>query len=491
MAKTDVKLNFLLNAAYQLLKIAVPLLTVPYLSRVLGANGVGDYSFTYSIADYFVLAGLLGLNQYGNRAIARVREDEDSRSRTFWSIFAMQFVWSIAVAAAYLVWAAVGSGEYRVLAMIWSVWVISDALDVNWFFFGMEEFKITVTRNALLKLLSLVLIFLLVKEQTDVYMYCGITALNFILSAVVLWPFLLKRVKWYKPTVHEVLVHIKPNCLLFAPVVAISLYTQMDKIILGLLSSSEQVGLYDFSEKLSKIPLALITALGTVMLPRMSNVAAKGNKAQLNRYVNLSFYLAVSMAMCFCFGISSISPEFVPVFFGDGWNDCKVLMPILSVIIPCIAITNVLGVQYLIPTGKDKLYTASVFAGAAVNILMNLLLVPRYRAVGSAIATVVAELSVLIVQLWILRKEINYRKWMIPAVCSAACGLVMLAVVRAVAAVLGSATIISLVVEVIIGGAIYVVLALAWMKATSNPLLDSIASLGRRKRRRRGTNEKD
>ncbi len=474
MSKASLKVNLLLNVAYQLLKIAVPLLTVPYLSRVLFSDGIGQYSFTYSIADYFVLAGMLGLNQYGNRAIARVRNSRDERSRVFCSIFCMQFVWALIVVAAYVVWALYGSGSFRNLSLVWILWVSADLFDVSWFFFGMEEFKLTVTRNVILKLLSLALIFLLVQSSDDVAVYCGITALNFFLTAIVLWPFVLKRIDLYEPALREVLSHVKPNLLLFAPVVAISLYTQMDKIILGVLSTTQQVGFYDYSEKLSKIPLALITALGTVMLPRMSGVIAKGENSEALRYLNMSFSLAILMAMCFAFGIASISDVFVPIFFGEGWDECVLLMSLLSGIIPLVATTNVLGVQYLIPSGKDRQYTFSVFVGAAVNIAVNLALVPTLAALGSVVAILVAEFSVLLCQIAMVRRDIEVRNWLFPTICAAGSGLVMFLLVKCISFLLPQVSIFALLVKVIVGAGVYAALSYCWMRLLKDPLLESI-----------------
>lgn len=476
MSKSSLKINFLLNIAYQLLKIALPLLTVPYLSRVLLSDGIGQYSFTYSISDYFVLAGMLGLNQYGNRAIARVRDSKDERSRVFCSIYCMQFIWAFVVVLAYVFWALWGSGSYRTLAMAWILSVSADLFDISWFFFGMEEFKLTVTRNIILKLFSLVLIFQFVRGPNDVAVYCGITSLNFFLTAIALWPFVFKRISFYKPSLEEVLAHIKPNLLLFAPVVAISLYTQMDKILLGVLSTSQQVGFYDYSEKLSKIPLALITALGTVMLPRMSGVIAMGNTTGASRYLNLSFNLAIIMAMGFAFGIASISDVFVPIFFGAGWDECILLMALLSGIIPVVATSNVLGVQYLIPCGKDKQYTISVFIGAVVNIALNVALVPVMDALGSVIAVLIAEFSVLLCQALMVNKAIQINAWLLPSICSAGSGLIMYIAVKSISYFLPEVSLSVLIIKVIVGVLVYVVLSCCWMRYFGNPILDSVSN---------------
>lgn len=479
MGNNSIKINLILNAAYQLLKIALPLITVPYLSRVIGSSGIGDYSFTYTVADYFVLFGLLGLNQYGNREIARVRDDRKLKSRTFCSIYATQLLFSGLVLVVYSIWAFAQNGDYRLYSLIWLWWVASDLIDVNWFFFGMEEFKITVIRNTVLKFVSLACILLFVRTEHDVWIYCLITSLNLFVSCVVLWPFLLKQVDFARPKISEIAAHIKPNFMLFIPVVAISLYTQMDKILLGIFADSSQVGLYDYSEKLSKIPLALISALSTVMLPRMSNVLARGETEKAERYLNLSFSVAVVIGCCFAFGISGVANEFVPVFFGSGWEQCATLMPILAVIIPLIAVSNVLGVQCLIPNGRDKAYTVSVVVGAIVNVLLNVLLIPLYQAYGAAIATVAAELAVLLVQLTCLSRELPLRQWTIPIICSVTSGLAMFIVLRVVGHLSGI-SMFTVVIEVLTGAFVYALSIIAQLKIARHPLLDSIKGIFKR-----------
>lgn len=479
MGNNSVKFNFLLNAAYQLLKIALPLITVPYLSRVIGSSGIGDYAFTYTVADYFVIFGLLGLNQYGNREIAKVRDDRRLRSKTFCSIYTMQLMFSTLVVVIYVIWAFAQNGELRLYSLIWLWWVASDLIDVNWFFFGMEEFKITVVRNTILKFLSLACILLFVKNEHHVWIYCLITSLNLFLSCAVLWPFLVRRVDFARPSISEIAVHIKPNIMLFVPVMAISVYTQMDKILLGILANSNQVGLYDYSEKLSKIPLALISALSTVMLPRMSNVLAKGETSKAERYLNLSFCVAIVIGCCFAFGISGVANEFVPVFFGDGWEQCSTLMPALSVIIPLIAVSNVLGVQCLIPRGRDKTYAISVVVGAVVNVLLNIVLIPSYQAFGAVVATVAAELAVLLIQLACLSRELPLKQWLAPVVCSVASGLAMFTCLRIIGYLMG-VSLLTVAVEVFSGAVVYTLSIAALLKITKHPLLDSVKSILKR-----------
>lgn len=268
---SSTKKNFLYNSAYQLLILLIPLITTPYLSRVLGANGVGTYSYYYSVSNYFVIFILLGLNNYGNRTIAKVRDCPEQLSKTFWQIYLMQFILGTVVNFLYLFYVFFLSSNRIVSFTMW-LYVLSGMFDINWFFFGIEKFKLTVTRNTIIKLLTTVLIFILVKKSSDVILYCLILTGGMFLSQIVVWPYLFKEVSVVKPDFSSILVHLKPNIFLFFTVIAVSVYKIMDKIMLGSMTSTVQVGYFESAEKLINVPIALIVSLGTVMLPKISNM---------------------------------------------------------------------------------------------------------------------------------------------------------------------------------------------------------------------------
>ena len=208
----------------------------------------------------------------------------------------------------------------------------------------------------------------------------------------------------------------------------------------------------------------------------MSGVIATGNTTGASRYLNLSFNLAIIMAMGFAFGIASISDVFVPIFFGAGWDECILLMALLSGIIPVVATSNVLGVQYLIPCGKDKQYTISVFIGAVVNIALNVALVPVMDALGSVIAVLIAEFSVLLCQALMVNKAIQIYAWLLPSICSAGSGLIMYIAVKSISYFLSEVSLSVLIIKVSVGVLVYVVLSCCWMRYFGNPILDSVSN---------------
>lgn len=405
----SIKKNFLYNAFYQVLVLIIPLITTPYISRVLGAEGIGIYSYSYSIAQYYVLFIMLGLNNYGNRTVAIVKHNKDALSKNFWSIYVMQIGIGIIIVGVYLGYVIYFS-KNRIAGLIMCLYVISACFDINWFFFGMEQFKITIIRNSIIKILTTVLIFIFVKSPEDVYNYCILMVMGMLINQLALWPYAKKVILYYKPKWAEIKVHIKPNLLLFLTVIAVSMFKIMDKIMLGLIANTEQVGFYESSERVISIPTAFVTALGTVMLPRISSMV-KENNNDLNNLIYKSILFAMFLSSSMSFGIMAVSPTFVPLFYGPGYDICISLFLILLPSCLFFAFGNVIRTQYLLPHKLDKIYVISAFLGAFVNIIINLVLIPKLEAIGAAIGTLFAEMIVCIYQAFMIRKYIHIRKF--------------------------------------------------------------------------------
>lgn len=408
----NIAYNFIYNISYQILTILIPLVTTPYLSRVLQAEGVGKYSYAYSVAYYFVLFSMMGVNNYGNRSVAKVRDNKIIMSRTFWSIYIIQLATSIIFSIVYIIYAICFSNSKMAIIMI--LYVISAGLDINWLFWGLEEFKITVTRNVLIKLGTTACIFLFVKKPSDVYLYGVIMVIGILTSQALLWPLIKKRVvtrEIYNICISDIKCHIMPNLKLFLPTIAVSVYKIMDKIMLGSMTGEIQVGYYESAEKVITIPICIVTALGTVMLPRMANLMAKGsNKEGLNNIILKSVLFATFLTAPISIGIMSIAKEFVPFFYGKEFEPCIRLFYTLLPSCIFVAIANVIRTQYLIPGGFDKTYILSCITGAAINLAINSLLIPRFASLGAAIGTLIAELSVLLFQMVCTRRQIKYKK---------------------------------------------------------------------------------
>lgn len=452
MGKT--KKNIVYNAFYQLLIIAIPLITTPYLSRVLGSENTGMYSYQYAIATYFVLFVMLGLNNYGNRTIAINRDDVDQLSHVFCSIYAMQLFVGLIVVALYVIYAIFLSNN--LMTWILLIYVISAVIDINWFYFGLEQFKITVIRNTLIKFVTTFLIFIFVRDGNDLIIYTTISVLGTLIGQIVLWINIPKFIHKTKVGIRDVLIHVKPNLILFVPVVAISLYKYMDKIMLGFLSNMKEVGYFEYSERVIQVPMALINSLGTVMLPKMSNLNAKGKTETINQYILSSATGAIAVSSILCFGIMGVAEQFVPVFLGNGYDTCIVLFKILLPSCVFLAFANVIRTQYLIPQKKDKIYIVSVFCGAIVNMILNAVLISNYGSKGAAVGTLVAEMVVCIFQVMPLRNELDIKRIVFSAIPYFGAGILMYCILCCVQ--FEKISLLYLLIKIMIGACLYIVL---------------------------------
>lgn len=416
--------NFIYNTGYQLLAIVIPIVTMPYLARVIGAEGMGQYSYAYSIAYYFVMFIMLGLNNYGNRTIAGVRNKKALLSKVFFEIYTMQFIMGLIASGCYVVY-CLTIGKSSTFSWILGLYILSAIIDINWVFFGLEKFKFTVTRNTIIKIASTVAIFVFVKKEQDLVLYVIIIMISFLLSNIVLWPAVMKEVSWCKVSAKDIMKHVKPNLVLFIPIIAVSLYKYMDKIMLGSLSSMEQVGFYEYSEKIIQIPIAIVNSLAVVMLPRMSYLVANKKNNEEDKYITASIIVSMFLSTSLCFGLMGISKEFVPLFYGIKYLPCINLFYILLPSCCFIAFASVIRTQFLIPHKMDSIYIISVIIGAVVNVVVNLLLIPRFQAVGAAIGTLLAEAAVCFYQAFKIRCYIEIRRHFLNGLPFIASGIAM------------------------------------------------------------------
>ncbi|MCI9286561.1 MAG: flippase [Clostridia bacterium] len=450
---SSVRKNFFYNVLYQVLVLILPLVTAPYIARVLGAENIGIYSYTYSVVYYFMLIAMLGINNYGNREIAKVRNNRDELQKTFTSIYTLQIVMTIFMILIYAIYICIVVKANVNIALIQGIYLISVAFDINWFFFGIEEFKLTVTRNTIIKLLSVISILMFVKKKEDVYIYTLIVASSALISQLALWPFVRKYTKLVKIKVKDVTRHIKQCFILFVPIIAVSLYKIMDKIMLGNMTDMSQVGFYENAEKIINIPMGVITALATVMLPKISNLVANGEKEKIERYTRKAMEFEFISSAALTFGLIAVASIFVPIFLGNEFTYSAILVKNLSVTIIFISLASVIRTQYLIPNEKDKIYMFSVIVGAVLNLSINLILIPKFKAVGATIGTIIAEFSVFAYQTYAVRKELDIKKYLKNGIKYIVLAIIMCIIVSSIN--INIEPIVLLVIKVLLGVVIY------------------------------------
>lgn len=442
--------NYLYNLTYQISSLILPLVTVPYVSRILKVDGIGINSFTSANVQYFIIVGTLGVNLYGSRQIAYVRDSKNKLSNTFWEIIIFQMMTSSLSFIALIIFIIFFSRENKIIYMIQSLNLIAAALDISWFFMGIEDFKKTVTRNMIVKIIGVVLIFTFVKYTDQLWIYILINSASILLGQIVMWfylPDVVNRLDIKKINIRQ---HFIPVLKLFIPQIAIQLYVVMDKSMTGWLSTNQEVGYYDQAQKIVKMCLAVVTSMGTVMLPRMANTFAKGDKQKVKEYLIKSFNFASYLSIPLMIGISGAAFEYVPWFFGEEFLKVRYLIVVISPIIVFISWSNVLGMQFLLPTNKNKMFTLSVSLGAAVNFMLNLMLIPKYDSLGSSIATVVAEIFVTVVQIYFVKTFIDLKSIIRSLTNYFVSAIVMLILIKSIGMSMG-ANIITTLVQGVVG----------------------------------------
>lgn len=407
--KNTLKRNYIYNTTYQLLAIIIPLITTPYVTRVLGASRLGEYYYAYSIAYYFILFILLGINSYGAREIAYCRGKGGDISALFWELYSFQFSMGVFISLLYFLFVLfLWDYSFSLFAMVLPV--STTMINITWLYSGLEEFKYTAMRDSLIKIGTTLFIFLLVKSETDYNVYVLIQVMGMGLSQLILWLNIKKYVVWIKPSLKGVLSHIKGNLILFIPTIAVSVYKIMDKIMLGQLCKVEEVGFYQCGENIVQIPMILVISLGTIMQPKMANLYAKKSTGGSERIISYSFLFAMMVSSLLCFGIMSVASEFVPLYFGAGYEKCIYLFHIMLPTCIFISFANVIRTQLLIPLKRDKEYIISLILGATINLMLNLKFIPMFQSVGAAWGTLFAEMVVCCIQCFFVIKIIDLKR---------------------------------------------------------------------------------
>jgi len=472
--------NIILLILYEIALYIAPLITAPYIARVLGTRGTGIYSYTYSIASYFILFIQLGVSLYGRREIASQLKREDI-SKTFWEIFLTNTIMFFITSIVYFVSVYLFFSSYKVYLFYQFMLLISSWLDISWFFFGIEDFKIAISRNLIVKVLSMILVFIVVKEKDDVIEYVLIMSITNLASVLVMWFSLFKNINKSTISVKSMKTHLKQLFVLFIPILAIQLYSITDKVCLGVLGSIEDVGIYENVYKISRVPVAVITAIGTVMLPRITKLIAQGKEKEIFRYINKTLSLTLIVSIGCSFGLIAISEPFIKLYLGNEFLDGIPVLKLLSLVLIIIAWGNVFRMQFILPKKMDNIYIKSVIIGAIINIILNILLIPLFFAVGAAIASVISELLVCIYQSYKIRKFFDLKKMLSVNLKYLISGIAMFSVLRIINFNSMNNIMVSLLIEIILGIILYTVFIILFeIFSTNKVFTDELLSIYRK-----------
>lgn len=460
--------NLIYQTIYQILTVITPLITSPYVSRVLGAEGLGEYSYAWTSALYFTLFAMLGVNNYGCRAIARVQNDKKERSILFWDIYALQVSMTILMIVLYVLYLFLFDRKNSISAIIQIIIIVNCMFDVNWYFFGVENFKITVSRNIIVKILTVLSVLLFVNERTGVVGYSIVMSMGTLLSNVILVPYMKNEIVFVKPTWNGIKSHMVNNIVLFIPALASSVFHIMDKTMLGAISGLKQLGYYMNADKVINIPIGIVNGLGMVYLPRITAMRNELSEKELSEELYKSIELYSFVIFALSFGIAAIAKEFSPLFFGDGFAPCVMLIIAFAPAFIMKSYSSFFRTNILIPFNKESQYTIAVAFGAVSNIVVNVLLIPHFEAFGAVMGTVIAETVVFIVQLYNLPVKLKWSRIVKHTIPYLIIGVLMVGGIRVVSYIAVPIGLL-VILQMIIGIMVYMIGCFIFWKSLNKP----------------------
>ena len=444
--------NYLYNLSYQILTIILPIITVPYVTRIFTSEALGNYVFYNSIVSYFSLFAMLGIGVYGTKQIAAASDV----SSTFWSIYVIQLIASILAMAVYVIAIFSIPQMGGIIPLIVGITLFAKMIDISWLFSGKEDFKKITIRNIVVRLIGVISIFTFVKSSDDLYLYVFLIVIFDFLGQLVMWVPAKKFIK--RPSFNTKIMkkNLHPIVLLFLPQVAISLYVVLDRTLLGLLGSYSDVGIYEQGQKLISILLKVVSSLGVVMLPRVANLLSERRDKEAQNMVKFSFILYNLIIFPMMFGLVAVNEVFIKLFLGKNFQDVKYVLYVIVFNIMFIGWTNILGYQVLVVRNKNKEFMLSTTIPAIVSVAANIAVIPFFGYIGASITSVVVEILVFAIQWYysrnIINKNLLFNKDLVKIILSS---LVMFGAVMLCKMTLGFDGIVGLVIYLAVGGISY------------------------------------
>ena len=475
MSKKSLKKNYIFSLMYEILAIIVPFVTTPYVSRVLGATSIGDYYYIGGIVSYFGLIAATGTATYGNREIAILHNDKKARSKLFFEIFFFRIICTLIAFIGYSYLLISSTGVYHTLYFINILLFISWILDVSWFCQGMENFKVTAIRNSMVKIAGALLVFVFVKSSDDVWIYTLIYSGSMAIGNATMWVYVLKEVKWQGFNDLNIFGHTKSIMQLFIPVIAIQIYTVMDKTMLGYLDNTTEVGYYSQGNKIITIAMTFVNAFIAILMPRISTLYAQSEKLQLNKLIDKTLRYIFLLSIPMMVGCILIIDQFVPIFFGVGYEPVGNVIKILSLLFVMLNLGRLFGTM-LVAMKRQNEYTIVTIIAAVINLVLNLVFLKIFGmgAFGVAIASVVSESVATIIQYIFVRKDIDISLILRSAISYIIPSIFMMISIYICKIFVGSGGVISLLVQLIVGISVYIVILVIRKDDMVNMLLESI-----------------
>ncbi len=471
--------NYIYNLAYQLLVLIAPLVTAPYLARVLGASNLGIYSYVNSSGNIITTISLLGIYAYGNRQTAYVRDNRFELTRTFWEIELTRLVLGAIGTVIYFVYTYYNP-EHSWYFLIYYPYILAQFIDCSWIYVGLEDMKPAVMKNFITKVANIIGIFVFVRKRDNVWIYIIMLAVTTLIANISVYTQLPKYISGPKgegkPDLKKIIYHIKGSLYLFLPQVASLFYLQVDKVMLNWLTGqTAQVSFYDNAEKMINIPLSIITVMSTVMMPRIANEFQKNNKETIQNLLIKAGRYALLMTFPLMIGMLCIARQFIPWYLGDEFMPTATAMMILTPIVLFNSLAGISGAQYFTATNQIGTLMKAYVSAAVLNVIVNAILIPQYGYAGAAIATVGSSLISVVVQYYYLNKQLNVKPLISYGVKYLIGGAIMGIVIFLTTCSM-SAKVLTTLVQIMIGGIIYGIYLLVIKDQTVLEILGKLRS---------------
>ena len=405
----SVKFNFVMNMILTVSSFVFPLITFPYVSRVLLVEGNGYVSFATSVLTYFTMFASLGIPSYGIRACAQVRDDRKELSRVTQELFIINVITTIVVSIVFVItlFTVPQFKEQQTLLWINGASLVLNAVGVNWFYSALEQYSYITIRSIIFKILSIILMFIFVRQQQDYIIYGAITVFATSGSNILNFIHLRKFIDLKPVGNYQFKRHWKPIFYFFAASAATSVYTNLDTVMLGFMNTQTEVGLYTAAVKLKTVLVTAVTSLGTVLLPRLSYYIVNKMEHEFKDMIVKSFNFVLVFAVPLCAYFILFAKDSILLLSGEAFLGAVIPMQILMPTLVFIGLSNITGMQILVPEGKEKFLLISITAGAVLNLILNAVWIPYWGAAGAATSTTIAEALVLVMQIWFLRKRLK------------------------------------------------------------------------------------
>lgn len=409
MQEKKISINIFYNILNQIVSFIVPLILSPYVARVLSAELIGDYSYALANSSYFVLIEALGFSLYGMLKVSANRADKKYISTLFKEIMIAKFFLMVTCIIVYtisFVWTSSGN---KILCAIMIMNIISTGIDSTWFLMGMEDFKTTALRNIAVRLVNIVLIIILVKSEKDFLIYAIIMQLSNVISYIVVFPTVKKYIISSKVSFKNILKHTIKSLIYFVPGIVNTIFTSADKTVLGAFANSYEVGVYEQASKICSLCGSVINSISNAVMPRVTYLNHNASNEKSKKFMFKTLHYASVVAIVVTVGIICISDEFVPLFFGLGYEKSAVLLKILAFNVLMSILANYIGQQCLISNDKQNQYNIAISVGAILNVILNLFMVERLQSVGVSVASVVSSGALFLVVLIFSREIISLK----------------------------------------------------------------------------------